>query len=138
MGASSRNERRFLGRNATVSESAAPREPAASAQCPRRTLLRQWAHLAAMSDVTLGALPPSPKELRHGSRRLLALDDQVVLDRFHAWDGPGKLFGPALFFLTADESRELYGTFVGCDADGKAAGLWVVEQLGLYPRGDAG
>ena len=32
-----------------------------SAQCPRRTLLRQWAQIAAMSDVTLSAMPPSPK-----------------------------------------------------------------------------
>ncbi len=43
-----------------------------SAQCPRRTLFRQWAHVAAMSEVTMGAMPPSPKELRHGSRRLPA------------------------------------------------------------------
>jgi cbb3-type cytochrome oxidase maturation protein len=26
---------------------------------------------AGMNDVTLGAMPPSPKELRHGSRQLL-------------------------------------------------------------------
>ena len=31
-----------------------------SAQCPRRTLLRQWAHIAAMSDVAMGAMPTSP------------------------------------------------------------------------------
>ena len=30
--------------------------PAPSAQCPRRTLLRQWAHAAAMSDVSSGAI----------------------------------------------------------------------------------
>ncbi|MEK7816059.1 MAG: SDR family NAD(P)-dependent oxidoreductase [Pseudomonadota bacterium] len=41
-----------------------------SAQCPRRMLFRQWAQVAAMSNVTLGAMPPSPKELRHGIRRL--------------------------------------------------------------------
>src|SRR3989338_5230921 len=123
MGASSRNERRFLGRNATVSESAAPREPAASAQCPRRTLLRQWAHLAAMSDVTLGAMPPSPKELRHGSRRLLALDDQVVLDRFHARHGLGQFLGAVFLLVAADKSGELHGAFIGRDGDGEAAGL---------------
>ena len=32
-----------------------------SAQCPRRTRFRQWAHIAAMSNVSLGAMPPSPK-----------------------------------------------------------------------------
>ena len=41
-----------------------------SAQCPRRMRFRQWAHIAAMSNVSMGAMPPSPKALRHGSRRL--------------------------------------------------------------------
>jgi len=40
-----------------------------SAQCPRRTLLRQWAHGRRNERSPLGAMPPSPKELRHGSRR---------------------------------------------------------------------
>ena len=42
-------------RLATASESAAPREAAAS---------RQWAQVAGMNDVTLGALPPSPRAAR--------------------------------------------------------------------------
>src|SRR3989344_7309575 len=34
-----------------------------SAQCPRRTLLRQWAQAAGMNSVALGAMPPSTKAL---------------------------------------------------------------------------
>ena len=45
-----------------------------SAQCPRRTLFRQWAQIAAMSDVTLGAMPPSPNG-RHRAWR----------ERFRRW-----------------------------------------------------
>ena len=33
-----------------------------SAQCPRRTRFRQWAQVAGMNSVALGAMPPSPRK----------------------------------------------------------------------------
>jgi hypothetical protein len=49
-----------------------------SAQCPRRTLLRQWAHGRRKKPCPLSAMPPSPKELRHGSRRLVRAPSEAT------------------------------------------------------------
>src|SRR3989344_404726 len=38
---------------------------------PRRTLLRQWAHVAAMNNVSMGAMPPSPRGRHRAWRKRL-------------------------------------------------------------------
>ena len=73
---------------------------------------------------------------RRASPRLLTIRSFLTLFRpARPWLSS---FGAALSLLTGHEARELYRALVGFDADGKAAGLRVVEQLGLYVGGNGG
>jgi hypothetical protein len=78
-----------------------------SAQCPRRTLFRQWAHSRRKEHVSLGAMPPSPKELRHGSRRLVCAPPEA--DRDARDPRSGRAFRGKMALATFAETKVARG-----------------------------